>query len=67
MTYRFASAGDLLADVREKSRKALAGRFIACAHQDVRAQLLPVLTQHVRGLNDQQIATWHLLLDHQEP
>ena len=67
MTQKFASVVDLLADVREQSRKALQGRLLAHAHPDVRNQLLAAVTAHVRGLNDQQIIAWHTLLDHQEP
>ena len=67
MTQKFASVVDLLADVREQSRKALQARLLAHAHPDVRNQLLAAVTTHVRGLNDQQIIAWHAFLDHQEP
>ena len=67
MTFKAATAADLLTDVREGSRKALASRLLAHAHPDVRNQLLAAVTQHVRGLNDRQLTDWHILLDHQEP
>ena len=67
MTFKAATAADLLADIREQSRKALQGRLLAHAHPDVRNQLLAAVTTHVRGLNDQQIIAWHAMLDHQEP
>ena len=66
MTYRVSDVASLLADVREHSRDALARRLLALAHQDVRAQLLPAITAHVRGLNETQIALQHQLLDHQD-
>ena len=67
MTHKVANAADLLADVREGSRRALTSRLLARVPQDVRSQLLAAVTQHVRGLNDQQIIAWHAMLDHQEP
>jgi hypothetical protein len=67
MTYRVSDAASLLADVRETSRKALQARLLARVPQDIRSQLLAAVTQHVRGLNETQIAMQHILLDHQEP
>ena len=66
MTYRVADVAALLADVRERSRDALAARLLARVPGDIRAQLLPAVTRYVRDLNETQIAMQHILLDHQE-
>ena len=67
MTYRVADVAALLADVREHSRKALAERLLAVAHQDVRNQLVAPVRQFTKDLNEAQLLMWHQLLDHQEP
>ena len=67
MTYRVADTGTLLAGIREQARKALQARLIALIPQAERSQLVAAVTRHVRDLNEAQIATWHTLLDHQEP
>ena len=67
MTYRVADTGTLLADIREQARRALQARLIARIPQAERSQLVAAVTRHVRDMNETQIATWHTLLDHQEP
>jgi len=67
MTYRVPDAATLLADVRDQSRKALATRLLARVPQAEYSQMVAAVNRHVRDLNETQIATWHMLLDHQEP
>jgi hypothetical protein len=67
VSYRYASAADLLADIHDQARKSLAERLQARAHPDVRAQLLPGITSYVKGLNDAQVAGLHAALDRTEP
>ena len=66
MTIKAPDPATLLADVRERSRKALAERLLARVSSDVRNQLVYPVTQYVRNLNETQIAMQHILLDHQE-
>lgn len=67
MTYRVASTADLLADIREQSRKALAERLLARIPSAERSQMVAPVRQFTRDMNETQIGTWHILLDHQEP
>lgn len=66
MTYRTPDAATLAADVRERSRKALAERLLARVPSAERSQMVAPVRQFTRDLNETQIGTWHILLDHQE-